>query len=103
MSSFVDPSLKMNDLEMSEASVPLFEAVKKHIEENVKPIQEEYEELGRTLENRWSFHPRQLELLEGAKNKAKEALGRDRRVFLYFFCSCFFSGMKVMRERENTE
>ncbi len=73
MSSFVDPSLKMNDLEMSEASVPLFEAVKKHIEENVKPIQEEYEELGRTLENRWSFHPRQLELLEGAKNKAKEA------------------------------
>lgn len=73
MSNFVDPSLKMNDLEMSEGSIPLFEAVKKHIEDNVKPIVEEYEELGRDLENRWSFHPRQLELLEGAKNKAKEA------------------------------
>ena len=73
MTPFVDPSLKMNDLEMSEASIPLFEAVKKHIEENVKPIQEEYEELGASLENRWSFHPRQTELLEGAKAKAKEA------------------------------
>ncbi|MAP94744.1 MAG: acyl-CoA dehydrogenase [Ponticaulis sp.] len=63
----------MNDLEMSEASIPLFEAVKKHIEDNVKPIQEEYEELGASLENRWSFHPRQTELIEGAKAKAKEA------------------------------
>ena len=73
MTPFVDPSLKMNDLEMSEASIPLFEAVKKHIEDNVKPIQEEYEELGASLENRWSFHPRQTELIEGAKAKAKEA------------------------------
>ena len=73
MSSFVDPSLKMNDLEMSEASVPLFEAVKKHIADNVVPIQEEYDALGATLEDRWTFHPRQLELLEGAKQKAKEA------------------------------
>ena len=71
--SFVDPSLKMNDLEMSEAAIPLFEAVKAHIRDHVDPITDEYFALAETLEDRWTFHPRQLELLEGAKNKAKES------------------------------
>lgn len=68
-----DPNLKMNDLEMSEKAKPLFEAVKAHIRDNVDPITEEYFALGATLEDRWSFHPKQLELLDGAKKKAREA------------------------------
>ena len=52
---------------------PLFRAVKKHIEDNVIPITEEFNALDAEKEDRWSWHPRQLELLEGAKNKAKES------------------------------
>ena len=61
------------ELSMSEESQPLMAAVKKHIEENVEPITEEFEALHQEKEARWSWHPRQLELLEGAKNKAKES------------------------------
>ena len=70
-----DPNLKMNDLEMSEKAKPLFEAVKAHIRDNMDPITEEYFALGATLEDRWSFHPKQLELLDGAKKKARRLSG----------------------------
>jgi acyl-CoA dehydrogenase len=49
------------------------DAVKKHIAENVDPITEEFFSLEDQKTDRWSWHPRQLELLEGAKNKAKAA------------------------------
>ena len=68
-----NPSLKMNDLEMSDEAVPLFEAVKKHIADNVDPITEEFFRLGEDRADRWSFAPGQLELLETAKNKARES------------------------------
>ncbi|TNE56767.1 MAG: acyl-CoA dehydrogenase [Alphaproteobacteria bacterium] len=58
-------------LAMSEEAQPLMDAVKRHIEENVIPISEEFEALNAEKEDRWSWHPRQLELLEGAKAKAK--------------------------------
>lgn len=61
------------ELSMSEEAQPLLDAVKKHIAENVDPISEEFEALDHEKEDRWSWHPRQLELLEGAKNKAKES------------------------------
>ena len=61
----------LNNLAMSEEAIPLLEAVKKHIRENVDPITEEFHELDKQKTDRWSWHPRQLELLEGAKNKAK--------------------------------
>ncbi|MEJ2089760.1 MAG: acyl-CoA dehydrogenase family protein [Gammaproteobacteria bacterium] len=61
------------NLAMSEEAQPLMDAVKKHIEENVVPIQDEFVRLHADKEDRWSWHPRQLELLEGAKNKAKAA------------------------------
>jgi acyl-CoA dehydrogenase len=61
------------NLSMSEEARPLLDAVKRHIAENVDPISEEFETLGATNKDRWSYHPRQLELLEGAKSKAKEA------------------------------
>jgi acyl-CoA dehydrogenase len=64
---------ELDDLRMSEGARPLFEAVKRHIRENVDPIMEEYVRLGEGREDRWSFAPGQLELLEGAKEKAKAA------------------------------
>jgi len=58
-------------LAMSERAQPLMDAVKKHIAENVEPIIEEFHSLEKGKVDRWSWHPRQLELLEGAKDKAK--------------------------------
>ena len=62
---------EMNNLGMSEEGRPLFEAVKKHIADNVAPIAAEYTRLGEGRADRWSYAPGQLELLEGAKAKAK--------------------------------
>jgi len=59
------------ELSMSEEAAPLLDAVKKHIRENVEPISEEFYALDKEKEDRWDWHPRQLELLEGAKNAAK--------------------------------
>ena len=61
------------NLTMSEEAKPLLDAVKKHIAENVDPITEEFHRLGEGREDRWSWAPGQLELLEGAKNKAKQS------------------------------
>ncbi|MBH80327.1 MAG: acyl-CoA dehydrogenase [Gammaproteobacteria bacterium] len=63
----------MNNLTMSAEAEPLLDAVKKHIAENVEPITEEFYALGENREDRWSWAPGQLELLETAKNKAKES------------------------------
>ena len=64
---------EMNDLTMSDKSRPLLEAVKQHIRDNVDPILEEFERLGEGRADRFSHVPGQLELLDGAKQKAKEA------------------------------
>lgn len=61
------------DLAMSAEAQPLLDAVKKHIAENVDPITEEFHALTSELDDPWSYHPRQLELLDGAKKKAREA------------------------------
>lgn len=60
-------------LAMSEEAQPLMDGVRKHIKENVEPISEEFFALDKDKEDRWSWHPRQLELLDGAKAKAKES------------------------------
>tara|TARA_R110002110_G_scaffold19919_27_gene81612 strand:- start:1781 stop:3094 length:1314 start_codon:yes stop_codon:yes gene_type:complete len=65
--------MEMNNLEMSEKAKPLLAAVVKHIRENVDPITEEFEALKAANEDRWSYHPRQMELLEGAKQKARDS------------------------------
>jgi acyl-CoA dehydrogenase len=62
---------ELNNLAMSKEAQPLFDAVKKHIAENVAPIEEEFNRLGEARTERWSWAPGQLELLETAKNKAK--------------------------------
>jgi len=59
------------DLTMSEEAQPLLDAVNKHIQDNVVPIMDEFERLGAEREHEWAYAPGQLELLEGAKQKAK--------------------------------
>lgn len=63
----------MNDLGMSDSARPLFEKVKRHIADNVIPMQDEFFRLGEGRPDRWSFAPGQLELLEAAKDKARAA------------------------------
>jgi acyl-CoA dehydrogenase len=62
------------DLRMSEKVRPLFDAVTAFIRDEVDPITEEFHRLGEGRADRWSWAPGQLELLEGAKSKAR-ALG----------------------------
>ena len=59
------------ELSMSEQARPLLDAVKQHIQENVAPISEEFYALDKEKQERWAWHPRQMELLDGAKAKAK--------------------------------
>jgi len=54
---------RLNHLAMSDEAQPLFNAVKKHIAENVAPIEEEFHRLGEGRKDRWSWAPGQLELL----------------------------------------
>ena len=61
------------DLTMSDEARPLLDRVKKHIQENVAPIVDEYDRLGEEREHEWEFAPGQLELLAVAKQKAKES------------------------------
>ena len=68
-----DIPMEMNNLAMSEKNKPLLAAVIKHIRENVDPITEEYYRLGEGRADRWSHAPGQLELLETAKQKARDA------------------------------
>ena len=60
------------DLRMSDDVRPLYEAVKAFIRDEVDPITDEFHRLGEGREDRWSYAPGQLELLEGAKTKARE-------------------------------
>jgi acyl-CoA dehydrogenase len=73
MAEAEDYTSDLNNLAMAEEAVPLLEAVKKHIQDNVDPITEEFYRLGENREDRWSWAPGQLELLDGAKAKAKES------------------------------
>ena len=61
------------DLSMSAEALPLLDAVKRHIAENVDPITEEFQALQKEKDDPWTWHPRQLELLENAKQKARDA------------------------------
>ena len=60
----------MMDLGISEKVAPLLQKVKSFIEKEVIPVEKEYvEEINRG--DRWSFTERQTEILETAKNKAR--------------------------------
>ena len=68
-----DTNPDLFNLAMSPEAQPLLDAVKKHIAENVDPISEEFYTLQKEKDDPWVWHPKQLELLEGAKQKAREA------------------------------
>jgi acyl-CoA dehydrogenase len=59
------------NLGMSQGARPLLEAVKTFIAEEVEPMSREFFALGADRQDRWSYAPGQLELLEGVKDKAK--------------------------------
>jgi acyl-CoA dehydrogenase len=68
-----DTNPELFNLAMSLEAQPLLDAVKKHIAENVDPISDEFYTLQKEKDDPWVWHPKQLELLEGAKQKAREA------------------------------
>jgi acyl-CoA dehydrogenase len=68
----LNPGDDLNDLRMSDQVRPLYEHVKKFIRETVEPMTAEFIRHGEKKDDRWSFTPKQLEVLEKAKNKAKE-------------------------------
>jgi acyl-CoA dehydrogenase len=57
---------------MSEKATPLYEHVKRFVQETVAPMSEKFHQLGEGRADRWSYAPGQLELLEEAKNQAKK-------------------------------
>lgn len=59
------------DLRMSETSRPFFDAVVEFLKTVVEPMQAEFWAAQQDRTDRWSYTPRQLKLLEGAKDKAK--------------------------------
>jgi acyl-CoA dehydrogenase len=71
--SHINTPSDMNDLALSEKAKPLYEAVKRHILDNVMPYEEEFFRLGENRADRWSYAPGQLEILEEMKQKARSA------------------------------
>jgi acyl-CoA dehydrogenase len=61
----------MNDLRMSDEARPLFDDVTAFVRDEVEPVTAEFFRLGEGREDRWSFPPAQLELLDRLKSKAK--------------------------------
>ncbi|NBY58242.1 MAG: acyl-CoA dehydrogenase, partial [Actinobacteria bacterium] len=61
------------NLAMSAKAVPLYEAVKKFIAEEIEPHTRRYFELGEGRSDRWSYGAGQLELLDELKGKAKKS------------------------------
>ena len=57
----IELQAELNDLRMSKEAQPLFDAVKRHIAENVDPVTEEFFRLGEGRADRWSWAPGQLE------------------------------------------
>jgi len=62
---------ELYNLGMSEGARPLLDQVKTFIATEIEPITAEYYALGANREDRWSYAPGQLELLDGVKAKAK--------------------------------
>ena len=59
------------NLAMSAKAVPLFEAVKEFVANEINPITDEFFRLGEGRPDRWQYGKGQLELLESVKAKAK--------------------------------
>jgi len=64
---------ELYNLALSDKARPLLENVKAFIRDEIEPATTEYFALGADRQDRWSFGPGQLELLDGLKAKAKSA------------------------------
>lgn len=72
-SSFaLSPQDELNDLRMSDNALPLYNRVKRFMREVVEPTSAEFNRLGEGRPDIWQYAPGQLEVLEEAKDKAKE-------------------------------
>lgn len=61
----------MYNLEISSRAAPLLNDVVQFITEEIEPVTAEFYRLGEGREDRWSYSPGQLELLQALKDKAK--------------------------------
>jgi acyl-CoA dehydrogenase len=68
----LESTIDMFDLRMSDEARPLYDRVTAFIADEVEPITAEFYALGEGREDRWSYAPGQLELLESVKDKAKQ-------------------------------
>jgi acyl-CoA dehydrogenase len=66
------PQDELNDLRMSNSALPLYNQVKRFMREVVEPTSAEFNRLGEGRLDIWQYAPGQLEVLERAKDKAKE-------------------------------
>ena len=62
---------ELNDLRMSDEGRVLYDRVNRFVVEEVAPISDQFFEMGEGREDRWSYVPGQLELLETVKDKAR--------------------------------
>ena len=62
---------ELYSLSISDQAQVLLEAVRDHVKNNIDPVTDEFYALNKIKSNRWSFHDRQLEIIETAKNQAK--------------------------------
>ena len=68
----LNPEDELNDLRMSEKVRPLYDHVRQFIRETVEPMAVEFYRHGESKTDRWSFTQGQLDVLQKAKDKAKE-------------------------------
>src|SRR5438093_1604364 len=68
----LNPEDELNDLRMSEKVRPLYDHVRQFIRETVEPMAVEFYRHGESKTDRWSFTQAQLDVLQKAKDKAKE-------------------------------
>ncbi len=61
------------NLAISQKARPLLEAVRRFLDDEVRPMEEKFFALDDQKPGRWSYAPGQLELLDGVKAKAKDA------------------------------
>jgi acyl-CoA dehydrogenase len=62
---------ELYSLSISDHAQVLLEAVRDHVKNNIDPVTDEFYALNKIKSDRWSFHDRQLEIIETAKNQAK--------------------------------
>jgi len=69
----LNPEDELNDLRMSDQVRPLYDHVRKFIRETVEPMAVEFYRHGQNKQDRWSFTPGQLEVLQKARTGPRKS------------------------------